>query len=133
MNYLIWIWIDSLYFVYRPVQEFFHHVGTLLLPVKFARCFEQGGIFIVPRLLWHVTFVYTVSTEGRPRLVDSKDKPRSLRTYSNLDHYVMRKMERKWKQFLNWTLKYFSTLDRLFSSAPSSNAVKMGSLLDSEM
>lgn len=31
------------------------------------------------------------------------------------------------------TLKYFSTLDRLLSSAPSSKAVNIGSLLDSDM
>ena len=26
--------------------------------------FEQGGVFIVPHLLWHVTSVYTISNEG---------------------------------------------------------------------
>jgi hypothetical protein len=31
--------------------------------------FEQGGIFIVPHLLWHGTSVFPVSSEGPPHLV----------------------------------------------------------------
>jgi hypothetical protein len=30
------------------------------------RAFEQGGIFIVPHLLWHETSVFPVSSEGPP-------------------------------------------------------------------
>jgi hypothetical protein len=30
------------------------------------KAFEQGGIFIVPHLLWHGTSVYSVSSEERP-------------------------------------------------------------------
>jgi hypothetical protein len=30
------------------------------------RAFEQGGIFIVPHLLWHGTSVFPVSSEGPP-------------------------------------------------------------------
>jgi hypothetical protein len=37
------------------------------------RAFEQGGIFIVPHLLWHGTSVFPVSSEGPPHLVDSYD------------------------------------------------------------
>jgi hypothetical protein len=33
------------------------------------RAFEQGGIFIVPHLLWHGTSVFPVSSEGPPHLV----------------------------------------------------------------
>jgi hypothetical protein len=33
------------------------------------RAFEQGGIFIVPHLLWHWTSVFPVSSEGPPHLV----------------------------------------------------------------
>jgi hypothetical protein len=33
------------------------------------RAFEQGGIFIVPHLLWHGTSVFQVSSKGPPRLV----------------------------------------------------------------
>jgi hypothetical protein len=32
------------------------------------RAFEQGGIFIVPHLLWHRTSVFPVSSEGPPHL-----------------------------------------------------------------
>jgi hypothetical protein len=35
--------------------------------------FEQGGIFIVPHLLWHETSVFPVSFEGPPHLVASYD------------------------------------------------------------
>jgi hypothetical protein len=35
------------------------------------RSFEQGGIFIVPHLLWHGTSVFPVSAEGLPHLVAS--------------------------------------------------------------
>jgi hypothetical protein len=37
------------------------------------RAFEQGGIFIVPHLLWHGTSVFPVSSEGPPRSVASYD------------------------------------------------------------
>jgi hypothetical protein len=37
------------------------------------RAFEQGGIFIVPHLLWHGTSVFPVSFEGLPHLVASYD------------------------------------------------------------
>jgi hypothetical protein len=33
------------------------------------RAFEQGGIFIVPHLLWHRTSVFPVSSEWPPNLV----------------------------------------------------------------
>jgi hypothetical protein len=35
--------------------------------------FEQGGIFIVPHLLWHGASVFPVSSEGPPHLVASYD------------------------------------------------------------
>jgi hypothetical protein len=35
------------------------------------RAFEQGGIFIVPHLLWHGTSVFSVSSEGPPHSVAS--------------------------------------------------------------
>jgi hypothetical protein len=35
--------------------------------------FEEGGIFIVPHLLWHSTLVFPVSSEGPPHLVASYD------------------------------------------------------------
>jgi hypothetical protein len=37
------------------------------------RAFEQGGIFIVPHLLWHGTSVFSVSSEGPPHLIASYD------------------------------------------------------------
>jgi hypothetical protein len=37
------------------------------------RAFEQGGIFIVPHLLWHGTSVFPVSSEGPPHSVASYD------------------------------------------------------------
>jgi hypothetical protein len=37
------------------------------------RAFEQGGISIVPHLLWHGTSVFPVSSEGPPHLVSFYD------------------------------------------------------------
>jgi hypothetical protein len=37
------------------------------------RAFGQGGIFIVPHLLWHGTSVFPVSSEGSPQSVASYD------------------------------------------------------------
>jgi hypothetical protein len=37
------------------------------------RAFKQGGIFIVPYLLWHGTSVFPVSSEGPPHSVASYD------------------------------------------------------------
>ena len=46
---------------------------------------EKGGIFIVPRLLWHGTSVFAVSSEGPPPLVVSYNKLDILRTHPNPD------------------------------------------------
>jgi hypothetical protein len=35
--------------------------------------FEQGGIFIVPHLLWHRASVFPFSSEGPPHSVASYD------------------------------------------------------------
>ena len=43
--------------------------------------FEEGGIFIVPCLLWHGASIYTVSVEGLFHLFTSYDKPGLLRAY----------------------------------------------------
>jgi hypothetical protein len=37
------------------------------------RAFEQGGIFIVPHLLWHGASIFPVSSEGPPHSVASYD------------------------------------------------------------
>jgi hypothetical protein len=37
------------------------------------RAFEQGGIFIVPHLLWHGASVFPVSSAGPPHLIASYD------------------------------------------------------------
>jgi hypothetical protein len=37
------------------------------------RAFKQGGIFIVPHILWQATSVFLVSSEGPPHLVASYD------------------------------------------------------------
>jgi hypothetical protein len=37
------------------------------------KAFEQGGIFIVPHLLWHGTSVFPVSSEGPSHSVASYD------------------------------------------------------------
>jgi hypothetical protein len=37
------------------------------------RAFKQGGIFILPHLLWHGASVFSVSSEGPPHSVASYD------------------------------------------------------------
>jgi hypothetical protein len=56
--------------------EGLQNLGICLAP----RAFEQGGIFIVPHLLWHWTSGFPVSSEGPPHsgasfdtLGDAKD------------------------------------------------------------
>jgi hypothetical protein len=74
--------IDWLFSVLRPAQEYFTYMETSPLQVKVCkllglysalRAFEQGGIFIVPHLLWHRASVFPVSSEGPPHSVASYD------------------------------------------------------------
>jgi hypothetical protein len=80
-NYYDWL-IDYLPF-YVPLKNIsliwgHHHCwwcqGLQNLGLCSApRAFEQGGIFIVPHLLWHGTSVFPVSSEGPPNSVASYD------------------------------------------------------------
>jgi hypothetical protein len=49
------------------------------------RAFEQGGIFIIPHLLWHRVSVFPVSSEGPPHSVALMIRKRMWRIYSNPD------------------------------------------------
>jgi hypothetical protein len=73
--------IDYLRFSSRP--RIFHLYGDVTIAgeglqnlglCSALRAFEQGGILIVPDLLWHVTSVFPVSSEGPPQLVGSYDR-----------------------------------------------------------
>jgi hypothetical protein len=55
-------------------REELQHLGLCLA----LRVFEQGGIFIVPHLLWHGTSVFLVSSEWLPHLVASYHKQRDV-------------------------------------------------------
>jgi hypothetical protein len=74
----IFVWFDYLLFTSRSrifqlygdvtiAGERLQNLGLCLV----LRAFEQGGIFIVPHLLWHGTSVYPVSSEGPPHSVAS--------------------------------------------------------------
>jgi hypothetical protein len=73
--------IDWLFTVLRPTQEFFTYMETSPLLVKGckfrpmlgAQGLCEGGIFIVPHLLWHGTSVFPVSSKRPPHLVASYD------------------------------------------------------------
>jgi hypothetical protein len=57
------------------------------------RAFEQGGIFIVPHLLWHGTSVFPASSEEPPHLVPLTTHEGMWRIYSNPDpHGVKHEM-----------------------------------------
>ena len=58
-------WLISI--VSRPVREHFTHHYCRWRAAKFRlTAFNEGGIFIIPHLLWHGTSVFTVSSEGPP-------------------------------------------------------------------
>jgi hypothetical protein len=46
-----------------------HHYVPLKDRCSALRAFQQGGIFIMPHLLWHGTSVFPVSSEGPPHSV----------------------------------------------------------------
>jgi hypothetical protein len=75
--------IDWLFIVLCPAQEGLQNVGLC----SALRVFEQGGIFIVPHLLWHGTSVFPVSSEGPPHSVASYDTQGMWRIYSNPDSH----------------------------------------------
>jgi hypothetical protein len=58
----------SKYFV-TPVKGVLQNLGLCTA----LRAFEQGGIFIVPHLLWHGALVFQVPFKGPPHLVASYD------------------------------------------------------------
>jgi hypothetical protein len=75
--------IEWLFTVLRSAQDYFTYkygdvttAGEGLQNLGLCsglRAFEQGGIFIVPHLLWHGTSVFPVSPEGPPHSVASYD------------------------------------------------------------
>jgi hypothetical protein len=71
-----------LFTVLRPAQEFLTYMfnsGLQNLGLCSAlRAFEQGGIVIVPHLLWHVTSVFPVSSEWPPHWVAFYDTRRGV-------------------------------------------------------
>jgi hypothetical protein len=63
-----------------PTEEFFHLYGGVIIAGEGLQnlglwsalsAFVQGGIFIVPHMLWHGTSVFAVSSEGPPHAVAS--------------------------------------------------------------
>jgi hypothetical protein len=79
--------IDGLRF-YVPLKNFSliwrrHHYRWCLCSA--LRAFEQGGIFIVPHLLWHGASVFQVSSDGPPFQSPLTIRKRMWRTYSNPD------------------------------------------------
>jgi hypothetical protein len=63
-------------------SKFFHLYGDVTIAgeglqnlglCSALRAFEQGGVFIVPHLLWHGASVFPVSSEGPPHFVASYD------------------------------------------------------------
>jgi hypothetical protein len=70
-----WGRLIDYFFILRPAQEYFTYIymeGQQNLGLCSAlRAFEQGGIFIVPHLVWHGTSVFPVSSDGPPHSVAS--------------------------------------------------------------
>ena len=70
------------YFSYRDIAMG-EGLQNLVLCSK-PTAFEQGGIFIVPHLLWHGTLVGGSRSQDHPKLVAFHDKQRKLKTYEEL-------------------------------------------------
>jgi hypothetical protein len=83
---------DWLFIVLCPAQEVLQNVGQCLA----LRAFEQGGIFIVPHLLWHGTSVFPVSSEGLPHSVAYYNTQGMWIIYSNPDPH------RSWYKEIMW-------------------------------
>ena len=84
--------IDWLFNVLRPAQEYFDLYGDVTIAgeglqnlglCSALRAFEQGGIFIVPHLLWRRTSVFPVSSDIPPQSVASYDTHGDAEAYSN--------------------------------------------------
>jgi hypothetical protein len=67
---------------YVSLKNFFHLYGDVTIAGRglqnlglysALRTFEQGGIFIVPHLLWHGASDFPVSSKGPPHSVASYD------------------------------------------------------------
>jgi hypothetical protein len=129
--------IDGLSFtaVHLP-QKSFTHMETSPLSVKGAlqnfglctarRAFEQGGIFIVPHLLWHWASNFPVSSKGPPHLSASYDTQGIPRIYSNLDTLrspfsrLLRHAWGWWRPILTWILTgcWIQTRDAALINTP---------------
>jgi hypothetical protein len=90
-------WLIDYFTVLRPAQEFFYLYGDVTITgeglqnlglCSAPRAFEQGGIFIVPHLLWHGwTSVFPVASEGPPHSVANYDT-HGIEDYSNSRLFV---------------------------------------------
>jgi hypothetical protein len=78
----LWFEIRHAWSLDIAVQFFFHLYGDVtiageglqnLVLCSALRAFEQGGIFIVPHLLWHGASFFPVSSKRPPHLVASYD------------------------------------------------------------
>jgi hypothetical protein len=77
IGFFQFVWLIGYLRFYVPLKNFSliwrrHHSRWLGL-CSALTAFEQGGIFIVPHLLWHGTSVYPVSSEGPAHSVASYD------------------------------------------------------------
>lgn len=89
--------IDRLLVVYCLFQEYLIWIETSQISLRGLKfetykmtlmAFEQGGMFIVPFLIWHGT---SLCLHGLlPRLVAFDDKPDVLKTNSNPDPHEIK-------------------------------------------
>ena len=69
--------------VLRPTRDYYAQTAKSSTPLH--KVFEQRGIFIVPRLLWHGTSVFAVSRVNPLHCSHSRDKHETRRTCYNPD------------------------------------------------
>jgi hypothetical protein len=76
------IWFDLVIYSFTSHSRIFHLYGDVTIAGEGLQnlglcsalgAFEQGGIFIVPHLLWYRASVFPVSSEGSPHSVASYD------------------------------------------------------------
>jgi hypothetical protein len=91
------LWYRLINYGFTSRSRIFHLYGNVTITgqglqnlglCSALRTFHQGGIFIVPHLLWHGTSVFPVSSEGPPHSVAFTTHIRMWSIYSNPDPHV---------------------------------------------
>jgi hypothetical protein len=95
--------IDWLFTVLSPAQEFFTCMETSPSPINGCRAFEQGGIFIMPHLLWHRARFFRSHPKDHPILLNRLLRHKGMwRIYSYPDPHGLMEPHGLHRQTNSW-------------------------------